>query len=357
MKTETKQTQNFTEQTISPAGEANMRTTIIRNGIGRLLGTSVLAVAIASLPVTSAYAASPASIDNTATVTGTGPDSVVFTDTSNDVEVDLENPTNTLTIAKAASLTTDTDTDTEGDALDVITYTYTITNTGNTTLTNVLVNDTHDGSAPLATPTFLSWTDPAGSPPATIGVDTSITMNPGAIAVFQTTYTITTADILAGGGAPIDNDIDNSAVAEGDRSASGDTVSAASTASIPLDIDASLAVVKTAYEAGVPVDIAATGLGGATTASANQPAGTTITYVYAVTNDGNVPMTTVGLSDAVTNYAGTSTVTPAYNSLDDTDPTGTSVYTAGTTVDILYPGDIAYFTSTYLITQADIDNQ
>ena len=362
MKTETRINQTTSEQTNNPVGGLKMKTTIIRNGIVRLLGTSVLAVALAALPMTTANAVSPATIDNTATVTGdspTGTDDV--TSDSNDVEVDLEDPTNTLTIAKSASLTTDGDTDTEGDATDVITYTYTITNTGNTTLTNVLVNDTHDGDSALTTPTFSSWTNQASSPTATVGVDTAITMNPGAIAVFQTTYTITTADILAGGGTgvglTVDNDIDNSAVAEGDRSSSGDTVSAASTAFIPLDIDTSLAVVKSAYEAGVPADIALTGLGGATAATANQPAGTTITYVYAVTNDGNVPISNVGLSDAVTNYAGTSTVTPAYNSLDDTDPTGTSVYTSGTEVDILYPGDIAYFTSTYLITQADIDNQ
>lgn len=359
MKNQIKTKTNRIEQISNPVGGHKMKTRIIENGTIRLLGTSVLALSMAALPASTAFAVSPASIDNTATVTGdspTGTDDV--TADSNDVEVDLEDPTNTLTISKSAAITTDGDSDTQGDAGDVITYTYTIENTGNTTLTNVLVNDTHDGSAALSAPTFSSWTNQASSPTATAGVDTAITMNPGAIAVFTTTYTITSADILAGGGGgTVDNDLDNSAVAEGDRSASGDTVSTASVASIPLDINATLSVLKTAYEAGVPANIATTGLGGATVAGAEQPAGTTITYVYAVTNTGNVPISNVGLSDAVTNYAGTSTVTPGFNSLDDTDPTGTSVYTSGTEVDILYPGDIAYFTSTYLITQADIDNQ
>ena len=350
MKTETRINQTTSEQTNNPVGGLKMKTTIIRNGIVRLLGTSVLAVALAALPMTTANAVSPATIDNTATVSGTDPGSNTVTSDSNDVEVDLEDPTNTLTINKTFAFVTDTDTDLEGDVGDVVRYTYTIENTGNTTLTNVLVNDTHEGDASLGSPTFSSWTNQASSPTATVGVDTSITMNPNAIAVFTVDYTITAGDILAGGGGvTVDNDIDNSAVAEGDRSASGDTVSAASTAEVPLDIDASLVVAKAAYEGGVPVALGGTG----TAAAADRPAGTVITYVYTVTNDGNVPMTNVGLTDVHTGQGSLGTIT--YNSLVNTSTS--SVYTSGNTVDELYPGDVAYFTATYTILQADIDAQ
>lgn len=332
-------------------GGETMKTAIIENGISRLLGTSILAATIAFLPVTAAHAVSPATIDNTATVTGdspTGTDDV--TSDSNDVEVDLEDPTNTLDLAKSAAITTDADFDGLGDSGDVITYTYTVENTGNTTLTLVGVNDTHDGSAALATPTFSSWTTQAGSPAATAGVDTQITMNPGAIAVFTTTYTITATDILdAGGGGSPDNDIDNSAVAEGTRSVADDTVSAADTAQVVLDINSSLAVAKAAYEGGVPPLLGGTG----TAAAAERPAGTVITYVYTVTNDGNVPIANVGLTDVHSGQGSLGTIT--YDSLTNTS--GSSVYTSGNQVDLLYPGDVAYFTATYTILQADIDAQ
>ena len=339
-------------------GEKSMTRMIIQNGITRSLGASLMVLALVAGTPNTANAVSPATIDNTATVTGNDPGGNPITPVdSNDVEVDLEDPDNELTITKSGSITTDSDTDLEGDAGDVITYSYTVTNSGNTTLTAVGVTDTHEGSGTFSTPTFSSWTNQAGSPAAS---GTSITMAPGAVAVFTTTYTITATDIntLGGtgsidGGRDNDGNLDNSAVATGSFGATSVPSTDSNIVAIALDADASLAVAKAAYEAGVPVDIATTGLGGATVAGTEQPVNTTITYVYTVTNDGDVPISTVGLSDVHSGLGTLGTIT--YNSLTNTS--GNSVYTTGNTVDTLYPGDIAYFTATYTITQADIDAQ
>lgn len=338
-----------------PLGGFKMRSIIYKNGLARTMGVSFLALSMALGSVPAAFAVTPNTVDNTATATGTSPGGTPgdVTDDSNTVEVDLLDQDNSLSVSKAAAITTDGDTDGLGDAGDIITYTYTITNDGNSTLTAVGIDDTHDGSASLTTPGFSSWTTQGTSPAAT-GGDTTITMAPGSVAVFTTTYTITAADILAsGGGGSPDGDIDNSAVAEGTSpgvgSTAGDTVSAASTASIPLDATASLDVAKAAYEGGVPPLLGGTG----TTPAADRPVGTVITYVYTVTNDGDVPVDTVGLTDAHTGLGTLGTIT--YNSLTNTSTN--SVYTTGNTVDTLYPGDIAYFTATYTITQADIDAQ
>lgn len=352
------QTINQTSQSAPRSeGKKTMTRMIIQNGITRSLGASLMVLALVAGSANIASAASPATIDNTATVTGTDPASNPVTDDSNTVEVDLENPDNELTITKSGSITTDSDTDLEGDAGDVITYSYTVTNSGNTTLTAVGVTDTHEGSGTFTTPSFSSWTNQAGSPAAS---GTSITMAPGAIAVFTTTYTITATDINTLGGTGSidsgrdnDSNLDNSAVAEGSFGATTVTSTDSNIVAIALDADASIVVAKAAYEAGVPVDIATTGLGGATVAGAEQPVNTTITYVYTVTNDGDVPISTVGLSDVHSGLGTLGTIT--YNSLTNTS--GNSVYTTGNTVDSLYPGDIAYFTATYTITQADIDAQ
>ncbi|WP_344929401.1 DUF7507 domain-containing protein, partial [Aquimarina addita] len=88
---------------------------------------------------------------------------------------------------------------TVADAGDVVTYTYTVTNTGNTTLTSVGVSETtFSGTGGAPTPGFISNS----------GVSPAGTLVPGEIATFRATYTITQADIDAGG-------IENSATGTG----------------------------------------------------------------------------------------------------------------------------------------------
>jgi uncharacterized repeat protein (TIGR01451 family) len=346
------------ENTKSSRGEKIMTRMIIQNGITRSLGASLVVLALVATPITVADAATPFSIDNTATVNGTDPASNPVTDDSLPVEVDLENTNNVLTITKSVdfAVATSDDADNEGDEGEDVVYTYTVTNGGNTTLTGVSINDTHEGTGTFTAPAFDSWTTQAGSPAAS---GSSITMAPGAVAVFTTTYTITAADINTLGGTStlsLDNDgnLDNSAHAEGSFGATFVSSVTPGTASVPLDADASLDVLKLAYEGTpIPGDIAGSGLGSLTAAGTERPEGTLITYVYTVTNNGDVPVTTVGLTDAHVAQGTLGTIT--YNSLANTS--GNSVYTAGNTVDILYPGDVAYFTATYTILQADIDAQ
>lgn len=318
---------------------------------------------LAAVAVLAAGSVTPAFADitNTATATGSSPTGTNdVSGTSNTVAVDPIDATSSLTITKSASITTDADSDLQGDSGDVVTYTYTVTNSGTTTLQDVDIVDTHDGDGTAPSPTFASFTIQAGSPAAGVG-DTSATLFPGAVAVFTATYTITPGDILAAGGTgvgvAIDNDIDNSAVATGDYFNGTTTTpvpSAPGLASVPLDIDATLAVAKAAYEGGVPLALGGSG----TLAAADRPAGTVITYVYTITNTGNVPATSIGLND-VHDGLGTfaqpvfdSLVNTSGNSLNDDSIDGNP-----NQVDRLYPADVAYYTTTYTITQDDVDQR
>jgi len=320
------------------------------------LGASATALVLALGATAPAFA----DITNTATVTGTSPSSTPVTSNSNTVNVDPVDAVSSLTIVKTAAITTDADSDNEGDAGDVVTYTYTVTNSGNVSLASTDIVDTHDGSGPAPTPLFDSWTTQAGSPPATTG-DASITMYPGAVAVFKATYTITAQDILdAGGtgvGASADDDIDNSAVASGDYFNGSTTTpvsSTASLASVTLDILATMTVAKVAYTGGLPPSLGGTGV----VAADNLTAGTVVTYVYTVTNTGNVPTTSVGVTDS---HNGTGTFTQptlhSFTNLSGLSINDDSIDSDPNKMDRIGPLDIAYFTTNYTITQSDVDQR
>jgi hypothetical protein len=84
-----------------------------------------------------------------------------------------------LAIDKSFALTTDQFANGTGDAGDIITYTYTVTNTGNFPITNVSVSDIHNAAGPLSAIT-----------PTTVA-----SLAPGAVAVFQATYTVLQQDV------------------------------------------------------------------------------------------------------------------------------------------------------------------
>lgn len=88
----------------------------------------------------------------------------------------------------------------------------------------------------------------------------------------------------------------------------------------------------------------------------NVAAGDVITYTYIVTNDGNVTITNLTLSD-VHNAAGPAPI-PGSEVLTDNPPAGNSTDgVPGDGVwDVLSPGDTITFTATYTVKQSDVDN-
>jgi trimeric autotransporter adhesin len=179
---------------------------------------------------------------------------------------------------------------------DVITYTFTVKNTGNTTLTNVVVTDPMVG---------LNIT---GSPIATLA--------PGVTnATIKGTYTITQADIDAG-------KVSNSALATAKdpqnndiTDVSGTTLTTDDSTDTPLTQNTSIALMKTAVVGGTGVlnDV--------------------ITYTFTVKNTGNTTLTNVVVTDPMV---------------------GLNI--TGSPIASLAPGVTnTTIKGTYTITQADID--
>ena len=149
------------------------------------------------------------------------------------------------------------------------------------------------------------------------------TLVPGQIAVFTGSYTVTQTDIDHGR-------IVDRATATG-TPPSGPPVSATS--------DRDVVVVVTQTESLLIVKQA-----NPTTATA---AGQNIAYTFSVANTGNVTLTDVGVTDDPVSPAGG--VTPTCQVLSN--PTGTC---SGATTTLI-PGQIATFSGTYTVTQADMD--
>ena len=227
-------------------------------------------------------------------------------------------------IVKSASPTTIT------QAGQTVTYTYVATNTGNVTLTGVGVADTQSAPAgALATaPACQSLADPAGG---CSGATT--TLAPGQAATFTATYVATQADVDHGM-------INDSAVAKGTPPTppGGQTPPSITSTPSPTVVTAtqspSISIVKSVSSPAGPVS----------------KVGDSITYSFAVTNTGNVTLTSVGVNDTQIAPAGALASGPTCRSL--ATPAGACSGATAT----LAPGQVATFTATYTVTQADLDN-
>jgi uncharacterized repeat protein (TIGR01451 family) len=158
---------------------------------------------------------------------------------------------------------------------DVITYTITVTNTGNVTLTNIVVSD-----------------------PLTGMNETIASLSPNANAVFTTQYTITQSDLDAGSVLNVATATDGTITVPGEETVS-------------TDPQPGMSVTKVA-------DV-----------STYDAVGDVITYTITVTNTGNVTLTNIVVSDPLTGM--------------------------NETIASLSPNTNAVFTTQYTITQSDLD--
>lgn len=277
--------------------------------------------------------------DNTVTVSGTAPGNVPVT--SNDTEnVDVIDALPTVSVVKTYTFAPGGDVNSNGlyDAGDTIAYTYTVTNAGNVTLTNVKVTDAHDGvgTAPVIVVPVSVTTDAgaAGDSTDTVPADDNWgTLGPQDVITFTSTYTVVNGDITGAGGgsgpSEPDGSINNTATVTSDFGAT--PVSSTDAVALPLNILPSLQVSKVASD------------------TTNVAVGDVITYTYTVTNNGNVPITNVTLSDTHKGVVGA--LTPTFSSW--TTQNGSTI--TGNNINTLEPGSVAVFTATYTVTQNDVD--
>jgi uncharacterized repeat protein (TIGR01451 family) len=283
-----------------------------------------------------------ATIDNTATVTGTAPGGATINDAATE-NVDVVDDAPALLVSKSGAITNDVDGDNLADAGDTLTYTYVITNNGNVTVNDVSITDTEDAVGALAFVVPISVTTDNGAAAAgTLGDSTDTVtgdgdwdkLGPGDVITFTSTYTVQPGDITGAGAG--DNELDNSAVANGTYNPGTGNItvsSAADTFVVPLDTQSGLTVTKVADD------------------DTNVAAGQVITYTYTVTNTGNTPVTGVSLADTHNGVPGA--LTPSFVSFT----TNTGSTNSGNTITLLQPGDVAQFTATYTVQQADVDNR
>jgi uncharacterized repeat protein (TIGR01451 family) len=237
------------------------------------------AAALVATQVTPAHA----TIDNTATATGTAPDASSVTDDSNQVQVPVAPASATLTVDKTAGSWVDVDTDNVIEGGDTVTYTYLITNTGNVTINDAVPVD--------GGPTFnsVAGTGSMGAFTLTVGDGD---LSPGETATYTAVYTLSDADAFraAGISAATGDAVENSATATGDGP--GPIVPTSNTDSVEIELPAD--PLMTVAKSFVLVKAPANNL----PANVNlAEVGDTINYTYVVNNDGNVTLTGVSIDD------------------------------------------------------------
>ncbi|GAA5194127.1 hypothetical protein GCM10023322_57780 [Rugosimonospora acidiphila] len=227
-------------------------------------------------------------ISDTATATGTTPDGTATTSSPSTATVDI-------TAAPSLSLVKSAIPSTVTAAGQVITYSFLVINNGTVTVSGLVITET-----------AFSGT---GTPPAVTCPIT--TLAPEASTTCAGTYTVTSADIAAGG-------LTNTATATGTGADGTATTSPPSFVVVDTDISPGLALTKLADPAIVSA------------------AGQRVTYRYVVTNSGDGILTGVLVFDSA--FSGTGTP-PAITCPDTT----------------LAAGEQTTCTGTYLVTQADVD--
>ncbi len=167
----------------------------------------------------------------------------------------------------------------DGDALadavgDILNYTVAVTNTGNVTLTGVVVTDPLTGGT----------------------IATGVTLAVGATNTYNTSYTLTQADLDKAGNAGADGDIDNTATAD-----SNETTPIQDSAVVPLVYNPKVDIEKYVSKTGGAFNLV-TYIDADTAAAGYQNVGVQQDMFFALTvkNDGNISLTDVKITDAST---------------------------------------------------------
>ncbi len=201
------------------------------------------------------------SVDNTATATGVDPDEGAVESEEADTSTEVVTPEPELSLVKTAGTPVDVNGSGLIDAGDTIAYSFTVTNSGNVPVSTVAVVDPLVGNVSCE--------------PTTLGVGEE------AVCTADEPYTVTEDDEAAGS-------VDNTATATGVDPDEGAVESEeADTSTEVVTPEPELSLVKTA---GTPVDVNGSGL---------IDAGDTIAFSFTVTNSGNVPVSAVGITDAL----------------------------------------------------------
>lgn len=341
-----------------------MKTVLLAQGLGvRLRSGTAMATFLAATVVSGAVIPAYATIDNTATVSGTAPDtSTVIVDDDESVDVEAASPS--LEVVKTS--------DAVGavGVSDTITYTFAVENTGNQTLTDVTVTDPHDANAAgtlsaVVVRASSPLTDNGTSGDSTNGGDNSDwdTLAPGDIVFFEATYVVQQDDITnqvgttpGGGDGLIDNTATATAFTPADISGGGGPSATDDSDPVSVAVEAvnnSLLVAKVGtYDPGTG-PVAVDGL------TDNLEVGDVVTYTYTITNNGNVPIADITLSDAHGGNPATF-VQPDIETASLTDNGVSSDSSNGapgdSDWDVLGPSDVIVVTVNYTIDQFDIDN-
>ncbi|KRF20992.1 hypothetical protein ASG90_00825 [Nocardioides sp. Soil797] len=198
-------------------------------------------------------------VDNTATATGTPSTPGLPTVKDDDTTTTPIAQIAKLVLEKLAGAPVDVNKSGLTDAGDTVQYSFSVTNDGNLPITGLHIVD------PLVGATTCEVTDLA------VGASTTC--------VADNVYVITTADETAG-------KVVNTAHAEGKRPNGGVVPSNDDSTTTPVQKPSpKLAIEK---KAGTPVDVNASGI---------TDAGDTVAYTFTVTNTGNVPLTSINVSD------------------------------------------------------------
>jgi uncharacterized repeat protein (TIGR01451 family) len=261
------------------------------------VGKSRLARFAAALVLSCATTTSAiATIDNTVTVTGTGPFGQPVTAQATE-QVDVADANPLIAINKTHTFAPGGDLNNNGlvDVGDTVLFSYSVTNSGNVTLADVNVSDTAfqgtgTQSAILVPTTFTDGGPAGGSSDPLTGDGDWDQLGPGDTIVFTRTYTVPVGDFTIAGNT--DNDLDTIGQATGSYGAQ--TPAATDPEDVPLNTAVGgITLVKT----GTP------NFGVVAPAGVANP-GDTVSYTFTAQNTGVVALNNVTITDPGLTVAG-----------------------------------------------------